>query len=33
MAASVVFILPVAVVFLLAQRFFIRGIALSGLKV
>ena len=33
MAASVVFILPVAIVFLLAQRFFIRGIALSGLKV
>jgi multiple sugar transport system permease protein len=33
MAASVVFVLPVAVVFLLAQRFFIRGIALTGLKV
>ena len=33
MAASVVFILPVAVVFLVAQRFFIQGIALSGLKV
>jgi len=33
MAASTVFVLPVAIVFLLAQRFFIRGIALSGLKV
>jgi multiple sugar transport system permease protein len=33
MAASVVFILPVTVVFLLAQRFFIQGIALSGMKV
>jgi ABC-type glycerol-3-phosphate transport system permease component len=32
MAASVVFILPVTVVFLLAQRFFIQGIALSGMK-
>jgi multiple sugar transport system permease protein len=32
MAASVVFVLPVAVVFLLAQRFFIQGITLSGLK-
>jgi multiple sugar transport system permease protein len=33
MAASVVFILPVTVLFLVAQRFFIQGIALSGLKV
>ena len=33
MAASVIFVLPVAVVFLAAQRFFIRGITLSGLKV
>ncbi len=33
MAASAVYVLPVAIVFLLAQRFFIRGIALSGLKV
>ncbi len=33
MAASVVFVLPVAVVFLIAQRFFIQGIALSGMKV
>jgi hypothetical protein len=32
MAASVVFVVPVAVVFLLAQRFFIRGITLTGLK-
>ena len=32
MAASVVFVLPVAVVFLVAQRFFIQGIALSGIK-
>ena len=31
MAASVVFVLPVAVVFLVAQRFFIQGIALSGI--
>jgi ABC-type glycerol-3-phosphate transport system permease component len=33
MAASVVFVLPVAIVFLLVQRFFIRGIALTGIKV
>jgi multiple sugar transport system permease protein len=33
MAASVVFVLPVTIVFLLAQRFFVQGITLSGLKV
>ncbi len=33
LAASVVFVLPVAIVFFAAQRFFIRGIALTGLKV
>jgi ABC-type glycerol-3-phosphate transport system permease component len=32
-AAVVVFILPVAILFLVAQRCFIQGIALSGLKV
>jgi multiple sugar transport system permease protein len=32
MAASVVFVLPVVVVFLAAQRFFIQGIALTGVK-
>jgi multiple sugar transport system permease protein len=32
MAASVVSVIPVVVVFLLCQRHFIRGIALSGLK-
>jgi multiple sugar transport system permease protein len=32
MAASVVFVLPVAIVFFAAQRFFIQGIALTGVK-
>ena len=32
MAASVVFVLPVAVVFFAAQRYFIQGIALTGVK-
>ena len=32
MAASVVSVLPVIVVFLVCQRYFIRGIALTGLK-
>ncbi len=32
MAASVVFVLPVAIVFLIAQRFFIQGITLTGIK-
>jgi len=32
MAASLLFILPVVVVFLVNQRFFIRGIVLSGMK-
>jgi multiple sugar transport system permease protein len=32
MAASVVFVLPVAIVFLAAQRYFIQGIALTGVK-
>ena len=32
MAASVVSVIPVIVVFLICQRHFIRGIAMSGLK-
>lgn len=32
MAASVVFVLPVAAVFFAAQRYFIQGIALTGVK-
>ncbi len=32
MAASVVFVLPVALVFFAAQRFFIQGITLTGVK-
>ncbi len=32
MAASVIVMAPVLVVFLLGQRYFVRGIALSGMK-
>ncbi|MGH2345225.1 MAG: carbohydrate ABC transporter permease [Chloroflexota bacterium] len=32
MAASVVFVLPVAMVFFAAQRYFIQGISLTGVK-
>jgi multiple sugar transport system permease protein len=32
MAASVIVMVPVLIVFLLGQRYFVRGIALSGLK-
>jgi multiple sugar transport system permease protein len=32
MAASLMVLLPVLVVFLLGQRYFVRGIVLSGLK-
>ena len=32
MAASVVALLPILVVFFIAQKQFIRGIALTGLK-
>jgi ABC-type glycerol-3-phosphate transport system permease component len=32
MAASVMSMLPVRILFFLAQRFFIRGIATTGLK-
>jgi len=32
MAASVVFILPIILMFLLAQRAFIAGITLTGMK-
>lgn len=32
MAAATIFILPVVIIFLLNQRYFIRGIILSGLK-
>jgi multiple sugar transport system permease protein len=32
MAASLVTMLPVLIVFLLAQRLFIEGIAITGLK-
>jgi multiple sugar transport system permease protein len=32
MAASVMFMLPVIVLFLVAQRTFVQGIALTGIK-
>jgi multiple sugar transport system permease protein len=32
MAASVLFILPVIIVFFFAQRVFIQGITLTGIK-
>jgi multiple sugar transport system permease protein len=32
MAASVMFMLPVIVLFLVAQRTFVQGIALMGIK-
>jgi len=32
MAASTMMILPIIVIFFLAQRYFIQGIAVSGLK-
>jgi multiple sugar transport system permease protein len=32
MAASTMMIIPIIVVFFLAQRYFIQGIAVSGLK-
>ena len=32
MAASVLFIIPVIVVFLLTQRYFVQGITLTGSK-
>jgi multiple sugar transport system permease protein len=32
MAASTMMILPIMVVFFLAQKYFIQGIALTGLK-
>lgn len=32
MAASVVVLLPVIVLFFVAQKYFIQGIALTGLK-
>ena len=32
MAASAIFMLPVLLVFMLNQRFFVRGIMLSGMK-
>ena len=32
MAASLVVVLPVVIVFFLAQRLFIEGIAMTGLK-
>jgi len=32
MAAAVMVLLPVLLVFLFTQRFFVRGIALTGLK-
>jgi multiple sugar transport system permease protein len=32
MAASVLFTLPIMILFLLAQRTFLRGIATTGLK-
>ena len=32
MAASVIVMLPVLIVFLIGQRYFVRGIALSGMK-
>jgi ABC-type glycerol-3-phosphate transport system permease component len=32
LAASVLFCLPMVMLFLIAQRYFVRGIATSGLK-
>ena len=32
MAATVVFMLPVIIVFLLAQRAFVQGVTLTGVK-
>jgi multiple sugar transport system permease protein len=32
MAAAVVVLIPILVVFLLTQRYFIEGVTLSGLK-
>jgi multiple sugar transport system permease protein len=32
MAGSVVMVIPVLIVFLLLQRFFIEGIAMTGIK-
>jgi multiple sugar transport system permease protein len=32
MAGSVISVLPVLVIFLLGQRYFVRGIATTGLK-
>jgi ABC-type maltose transport system permease subunit len=32
MAASVVFILPIVVVFIAAQKAFIQGVSMAGLK-
>jgi multiple sugar transport system permease protein len=32
MAASLVALLPVLIVFVLGQRYFVRGIVMSGLK-
>ena len=32
MAASVTFTMPCIVIFFLAQRYFVRGIVLSGVK-
>ena len=32
MAASLLFLLPVIIVFLLAQRVFIEGVTLTGVK-
>jgi len=32
MAASVIVMLPVLIVFVIGQRYFVRGIALSGMK-
>ena len=32
MAASLVVVLPVVIVFFLAQRLFIQGIAMTGIK-
>jgi len=32
MAATVIVTLPIVIVFILAQRYFMRGIALTGMK-
>jgi multiple sugar transport system permease protein len=32
MAASIIFMLPVIVIFFLAQRVFIEGVSLTGIK-